>query len=44
MEEIVKSVLAPAHANSLETLLDEPFAGTLHQATADRESQFLEAG
>ena len=41
---MVEPILAPAHANPLEALLDEPFAGALYQAAANRQSQCLEAG
>jgi hypothetical protein len=29
-EEMIESILAPAHTNPLEALLDEPFAGALY--------------
>ena len=35
MEKMIEPVLAPTHANTLETLLDEPFAGTFYQSAAD---------
>ena len=44
VEQVIESILAPTHTDPFETLLDEPFAGTLHQTTADRQSQFLEVG
>ncbi len=34
-EQIVESILAPAHADALESLLDEPLDGALDEAAAD---------
>ena len=34
-EEVVEAVVAPAHADALEALLDKPLAGTLDEAAAD---------
>src|SRR2546425_11765304 len=38
---MVKARLPPPHSNTLETLLDEPFTGTLDHATPNRQSQVL---
>src|SRR6266851_1141763 len=38
---MVKARLTPPHSNTLETLLDEPFTGTLDHATPNRQSQVL---
>src|SRR6266851_9878177 len=38
---MVKARLTPPHSNTLETLLDEPFTGTLDPATPNRQSQVL---
>ncbi len=43
VKQVIESILAPAHADSLETLLDEPLARALHQPAADGQPQFLEA-
>ena len=42
MKQIVETFFAPAHAHAFETLLDEPFAGTFHQAAPKRETKRLE--
>jgi hypothetical protein len=36
VEQMVEAIFTPAHTNSLETLLNEPFTGTFHQTAADR--------
>lgn len=33
-EKMVEAILAPAHANALETLLNEPFTGAFHHSRA----------
>src|SRR6266853_4584394 len=38
---MVEAVLTPAHPHALETLLDQPFAGTLNHPTANGQSQSL---
>jgi len=38
---VVKALLAPAHTNALEALLNQPFTGTFHHARAQRQSQAL---
>jgi hypothetical protein len=38
VEQVIESILAPTHTDPLETLLDEPFAGTLYQAFPCRNS------
>jgi hypothetical protein len=35
---MIETILAPAHANALEALLDQPFAGTFYHTTANRQS------
>jgi putative transposase len=37
-KEMVKAILAPAHANALEALLNQPFTGTFHHTRAQGES------
>ena len=44
MEQVIETVLTPAHTNAFETLLDEPLAGTFHHATAERKTKCLELG
>jgi len=34
-QEVVKAVLAPAHTNTLEALLNQPFTGTFHHLLDD---------
>ncbi len=35
---MVEAIFTPAHPHALEALLNEPFAGTFNQATANRKS------
>jgi len=44
MQQMIETVLAPAHTHAFEALLNEPFARTLHQSAPQRQSQFLESG
>ena len=39
VEEAIEAILTPTHADTLETLLNEPFAGALHKARTDRNAQ-----
>ena len=39
VEEATEAILTPTHADTLETLLHEPFAGALHKARTDRNAQ-----
>ena len=39
VEEAIEAILTPTHADTLETLLHEPFAGALHKARTDRNAQ-----
>ena len=41
VQEMVETVLTPSHPDPFEALLDEPFAGTLDHATAQRQSEVL---
>ena len=36
VEQMVEAIFTPAHTDSLEALLNEPFTGAFHQAAADR--------
>lgn len=38
---MVKAVLTPSHSHALETLLDEPCAGTFHHPAPHRQAQRL---
>lgn len=42
MQQMIETLLAPAHSNAFEALLDEPFARTLDQPAPQRQTQFLE--
>ena len=44
VEEMVEAFLAPSHPDTLEALLDEPFAGTFDDPAANGQSQFFESG
>ena len=39
---MIEAILTPTHTHSFESLLDKPLTGALHDATPDRQSQFLE--
>src|SRR5262245_31339735 len=41
---MVETVLTPPHPHPFEALLDEPFAGTLHHSTPQRQAQFFILG
>src|SRR5712691_1066558 len=44
VQEMVETVLTPAHPDPLEPLLNKPFARTLDHPTAQRQAQFLVHG
>lgn len=44
MKQVIEAILAPSHASSFESLLDEPFACTLHHPTAEGKVKLLEPG
>src|SRR5262249_23668001 len=43
-QEVIETLLTPAHPDPLAALLDEPLTGTFHHAAAQRQSQFLVYG
>jgi hypothetical protein len=43
MQQMIEAGFTPAHAGTLEPLLNEPFASALHETAADRPSLGLES-